>query len=162
MRFAVYLPLLLPVVAALTARPLAERLAPRAATWLLTASAVLLAAASSAALGLLMVTGLARIPLLAKLAHLSVGVVARGDPTALPVAAIAGVLLVIATAAAVRMAWQRARALSMAAKQAASRPPRRTAVDEDLAVRVGCRRCQEPVNSSTIPIIYRTVEVLFA
>jgi hypothetical protein len=122
MRFAVYLPLLLPVVAALTARPLSERLAPRPATWLLTASAVLLAAASSAALGLLMLTGLARIPLLAELAHLSVGVVAKGDPTALPVAAMAGMLLVIATAAAVRMALRRARTLAMAAKQAACLP----------------------------------------
>jgi Zn-dependent protease with chaperone function len=121
MRFVIYLPLLLPVVG-LAARPLSEQLTPRLATWLLTVSAVLLAAASSAALGLLMVTGLARIPLLAGLAHLSVGVVARGDPTALPVAAAAGVLLVIAAAAAVRMAWRRARALITAAKQAACLP----------------------------------------
>lgn len=122
MRYAVYLPLLLPIVAAVAARPLAERLPPRPATWLLTVSAVVLAAASSAALGLLMLTGLARIPFLAELAHLSVAVVAGGDLPALPVAAAAGVLLAIAGGAAVRMAWRRVRTLVMAAQQAACLP----------------------------------------
>jgi Zn-dependent protease with chaperone function len=121
-RFAVYLPLIVPVVAGLAARPLAERSAPRLATWLLTVTAVLLATASSAALALLMVTGLARIPVVAELAHLSAGVVAAGDPTALPVAVAAGLLLMIAAVAAVRMAWRRARTLAMAAKQAACLP----------------------------------------
>ena len=122
MRLIVYLPLLVPVVAGLAARPLAERLAPRLATWLLTVSAVLLAAASSAALGLLMVSGLARIPPLAALADLSVRVVAKADPTALPVAAVAGLLLVTAAAAAARMAWRRVRTLLLAARQAACLP----------------------------------------
>lgn len=122
MRFVVYLPLLTPVVATLAARPLAERLPPRLATWLLTVSAVLLATAGSTALGLLMMTGLARIPLLAALAHLSSRVVAADDPTAWPIAATAGVLWVTAAAAAVWMAWRRARALLMAARQAACLP----------------------------------------
>jgi hypothetical protein len=42
----VYLPLLLPVVAAVAARRVADRLDPRLATWVLTVSTVLLAAAS--------------------------------------------------------------------------------------------------------------------
>src|SRR5581483_7566467 len=49
-----YLPLLLPVPLALAARPLAHRLEPRLATWLLTGSALALAAASTAALGALL------------------------------------------------------------------------------------------------------------
>ncbi|MEV7027234.1 hypothetical protein AB0O00_34515, partial [Kitasatospora sp. NPDC093558] len=36
MRIAVYLPLLFPLLAALIARPVGERLPPRLATWLLT------------------------------------------------------------------------------------------------------------------------------
>jgi hypothetical protein len=58
---------------------------------------------------LLLVTGLARILLVAGLALLSAGVVAAGDPTALPVAGVAGVLLMIAAVTAVRMAWRRVR-----------------------------------------------------
>ena len=42
----VYLPLLVPVLAAAAARPLAARLEPRLATWLLTATTVALAAFS--------------------------------------------------------------------------------------------------------------------
>ena len=53
MHLAVYLPLLMPLLAAATAWLLAGRLPPVAATWLLAGSAVALAAASSAVLGLL-------------------------------------------------------------------------------------------------------------
>jgi len=49
----VYLPLLVPVLAAAAARPLAARLEPRLATWLLTATTVALAAFSTAALALM-------------------------------------------------------------------------------------------------------------
>src|SRR6478609_8920415 len=49
----VYLPLLVPVLAAAAARPLAARLEPRLATWLLTATTVALAAFSTAALALI-------------------------------------------------------------------------------------------------------------
>jgi len=45
-RLFVYLPLLVPALAALAARPLADRLEPRQATWLLTTAAVILAAAA--------------------------------------------------------------------------------------------------------------------
>ncbi|MGH3408590.1 MAG: lipid II flippase MurJ [Streptosporangiaceae bacterium] len=53
MHVAIYLPLIVPLLAAAAARPLAERLPPRTAAWLLTGAAVALAVASSAVLGLL-------------------------------------------------------------------------------------------------------------
>ncbi|MFG1708626.1 M56 family metallopeptidase [Nonomuraea sp. M3C6] len=122
MRLAVYLPLLLPALAALAARPLADRLHPRLATWLLTVSAVALAAASSAALALLALAGLARLPLVAALGHWSARVMQRDDPTALWTALIAGALLTAAAAAAVRMFWRRIRILLAAAAEAACLP----------------------------------------
>ena len=60
MHLAVYLPLVIPVLAALVARPLADRLPPVAATWLLAGSSLALAVASSAVLGLLALTALVR------------------------------------------------------------------------------------------------------
>jgi hypothetical protein len=122
MRLAVYLPLLFPVLAALAARPFAERLEPRFATWLLTTSAVALAGASTAALGLLAVTGLVRIPLVAALGHLSRQVVQHDDPAALSIALLAALLLTAATATAARMLWRRARAVLAAAIEAACLP----------------------------------------
>ena len=53
MDVTVYLPLIAPAFAALAARPAADRLPPAAATWLLTAAALVLACSSSAVLGLL-------------------------------------------------------------------------------------------------------------
>jgi hypothetical protein len=122
MHLAVYLPLLVPIVAALTARPLAECLHPRLATWLLTASAVALAAASSAALGLLALTGLVQIPLVANLGDWSLAVLRRDDPATLSVAAVSGVLLAAAATAVVRMVWRRSRALLTSAIEAACLP----------------------------------------
>ena len=48
-----YLPLIIPALAGAAARPVAFRLDPRQATWLLTSAAVALAAYSTAALALL-------------------------------------------------------------------------------------------------------------
>jgi hypothetical protein len=118
----VYLPLLVPVAAMLAARPLADHLPPWLATWLLTIAAVVLAAASTAALGLLALTGLAQIPPLAEFAHLSVRVVRDGDPTQTPVAAAAALMLTAVTIAASRMVWRRARTLAIAAREAACLP----------------------------------------
>src|SRR5580693_8624147 len=53
MRLVIYLPLVVSVLAAVAGRPLAERLPPRTAAWLLTGAAVVLAAATGAGLGLL-------------------------------------------------------------------------------------------------------------
>jgi hypothetical protein len=68
----VWLPLVIPVIAALAARPLAERLPPRTATWLLAASAVILAGASCGALGLLALAAAVRVPFVAAAEGMSI------------------------------------------------------------------------------------------
>ena len=85
MHLAVYLPLVMPLLAAAAAGPLAGRLPPVAATWLLASSAVALAAASSAVLGLLALTALVRIPLVGAAGEMSVQVITRNDPASVPV-----------------------------------------------------------------------------
>ncbi|GAA1283564.1 peptidase M48 [Planotetraspora silvatica] len=122
MHVAVYLPLLLSLLAAPGARILAERCEPRLATWLLTTSAVVLAAASTASLALLAATGLIRIPPLATIGHWSLQVAQRDDPAELSVAVVAGVLLAAAAFAAAHMMWRRIRSLARAALDAACVP----------------------------------------
>ncbi|WDV50194.1 M56 family metallopeptidase [Streptomyces coeruleorubidus] len=119
---AVYLPLLFPVAAAVGARPLAERLEPRLATWLLTASALALAALSWAALGVLAVAGVVRLPLAALVGGWSVGTVRAGDPVSTAEAVVAGLVLAAAVVAGVRMLGRRVRALAAAALEAACLP----------------------------------------
>ena len=122
MHFAVYLPLVVPVVAALAARPLADRLPPAAATWLLAASALALALASSAVLGMLALSALVRIPVIDALGHLSRQVIRSGDAVSVPVAIVAGGLLVMAAVAACRAVWRRGRAIALAHRHASSLP----------------------------------------
>jgi Peptidase family M48 len=122
MHLAVYLPLLMPLLAAATAWPLAGRLPPVAATWLLAGSAVALAAASSAVLGLLALTALVRIPLVGAAGEMSMQVLSRGDPASVPVAVAAGVLLAAATAGVCRALWRRTGALIAAGRQARRLP----------------------------------------
>ena len=122
MHLAVYLPLLMPLLAAATAWLLAGRLPPVAATWLLAGSAVALAAASSAVLGLLALTALVRIPLVGAAGEMSMQVLSRGDPASVPVAVAAGVLLAAAAAGACRAAWRRIAALIAAGRQARRLP----------------------------------------
>ncbi|MFF4361651.1 M56 family metallopeptidase [Streptomyces sp. NPDC001604] len=124
MRIAVYVPLLLSLLAPFGARPLSERCEPRLATWLLTASSLMLGAASMISLGLLAVTGLIRVPPLADLGHWSSHSAQRDSPTELSIALIAGLLLGGAVLAAVRMLWRRARTLAAAAMDAACMPAR--------------------------------------
>ncbi|MFF3911761.1 M56 family metallopeptidase [Streptomyces sp. NPDC001848] len=124
MRIAVYLPLLLSLIAPLGVRPLSERCEPRLATWLLTASSVVLGTASTISLGLLAITGLIRIPVLATLGHWPAHAARREDPTELSVAVIAGVLLGAAVLMAARMLSRRARSLAAAALDAACMPTR--------------------------------------
>ena len=57
-----YLPLVIPALAGAAARPLAARLDPRQATWLLSSAAVALAGCSVAALALLAAYAAARAP----------------------------------------------------------------------------------------------------
>src|SRR5580704_1342741 len=122
MHLAVYFPLVMPLLAAAAAGPLAGRLPPAAATWLLAGSAIVLAAASSAVLGLLALTALVRIPLVGAAGEMSVQVISRDDPAPVPVAAVAGVLLAAAAAGACRALWHRTAALIAAGRQARRLP----------------------------------------
>ncbi|MFF3913096.1 M56 family metallopeptidase [Streptomyces sp. NPDC001852] len=124
MRILVYLPLLLPLLAPLGARQLSERCEPRLATWLLTVSSLVLAVASTLSLGLLAVTGLTRVPLIAGPGHWSLSTARRDDPTELSVAVLAGLLLGGALVMAARMLWRRAGSLAAAALDAACMPSR--------------------------------------
>ncbi|HYZ56760.1 MAG TPA: M48 family metalloprotease, partial [Streptosporangiaceae bacterium] len=117
MHVLIYLPLAVPLLAAACARPIASRLPPQAATWLLTAAAIALAGLSTAVLGLLAFTAVLRIPLVADLGHMSAQVIRRHDPASLTAAVTAGALLAAVTAAACRAGWRRARALVSAARQ---------------------------------------------
>ena len=134
MHFAVYLPLVVPVLAALAARPLADRLPPAAATWLLAASALVLALASSAVLGMLTLSALVRIPVIDAVAHLSGPVIRSSDAVSVPVAIVAGGLLVMAAVAACRAVWRRGRAIAAAHRHASSLPGvSQVVVTEDTA-----------------------------
>src|ERR1700761_6411179 len=120
---AVYLlPLLVPVAAAPAARPLSDRLPPRAATWLLAGSALVLAASSSVVLALLALTAAFRVPFVAGLADMSVRVISRGSPASLPVAVSAGAVLAVSLGAAVRALLHRAGAIAAAGRQARGLP----------------------------------------
>ncbi|HEX4256733.1 MAG TPA: M56 family metallopeptidase [Streptosporangiaceae bacterium] len=122
MDLVVYVPLLLPLCAAAGAWPLATRLPPQVATWLLTSAAVALAALSTAVLGFLALTAVLRIPLVASLGHLSAAVIRREDPASLSAALVATVLLAAVALAAAQTGWRRSRALVRAARQARCLP----------------------------------------
>jgi Zn-dependent protease with chaperone function len=122
MDLALYLPLLLPLCAAAGAWPLAERLPPVLATWLLTGAALALAAMSTAVLGVLTLTSVLRIQLVASLADLSAGVLRRDDPASLSAALAAAALLAAAVTGAAHAGRRRARALLSAARHARCLP----------------------------------------
>lgn len=104
MIYSVWAPLLVPLVAAPAARRLADALPPRRAAWLLTATAAVLAACSTAALCLLAGAGALRLPPVAALGHLVLPLV--GDSVTVPAACAAAVLLT-AVAAALAQAVRR-------------------------------------------------------
>jgi Zn-dependent protease with chaperone function len=122
MRVAVYVPLLVPVLAALAAWPLARRLPPAVATWLLTALSLALALASVTVLAMLAASALIAAPAVASLGHLSAAVFSAGDAVPRPVAVAAGALLALAAVAAGRALWQRVTAIAAAHRQARSLP----------------------------------------
>jgi Zn-dependent protease with chaperone function len=134
MHLLAYVPLLLPLFAACAARPLGERLDPRAATWLLAGSAAALALFSSAALAVLAAAGFVRLPLVAPAGHWSAATVRAGDSVSKAEAAVAALLLAAAGWAALRLLWRRGRALAAAAIEAACLPgPARVVVVADPA-----------------------------
>jgi len=111
MRILIYVPLAVSVLAAVGAWPLAERLPPRTATWLLTVSAVIIAGTSGAALGLLAMAAAMRLPVVAAMGGMSLRTVGQIDPDTLPVGVIAASLFGAAVLCALRAAWLRTMAL---------------------------------------------------
>jgi len=115
---AVYLPMLAPLLAALLAGRFVPRLQPCVAAWLLTVSAVVLAAGSTAALGLLVTVGLVRVPLVAAVADLSVRALHRDDIAPPALSGMAAIALGAVTMAAVHAFVRRIQALMRAAREA--------------------------------------------
>ena len=114
-----YLPLVIPALAGAAARPLAARLEPRQATWLLSSAAVALAGCSVAALALLAAYAAARAPVLAALGDYSQPVLRRGDPIPAAAGAVAALALAGAAMAVAVMFRNRARALAESYRRAA-------------------------------------------
>jgi hypothetical protein len=122
MRVAIYLPLVLPLLAAVAARPIVDRLPPKAAAWLLSAGALALALTSSAVLGLLALSALIRLPLVEAIGHLSRPAVTTGDAVSVPVAIVAGALLAAAATAVVTAAGRGTAAIARAHRHASGLP----------------------------------------
>ncbi|WP_037571148.1 M56 family metallopeptidase [Phaeacidiphilus oryzae] len=124
MILSVWLPLLLPLLvvplAAIGAvRALPDRLHPRAAVWALTATAVGLAAAGCAALGLLAGSALLHLPWIAALGHISLPLVDAMAPEAVvPIGAAAGLLLAGVLASGLRTLRRQLRELAAARRLA--------------------------------------------
>src|SRR5690242_16757982 len=114
---AVWLPLVLPLVAGPAARRLADALPPRIAAWLLAVSAAVLAGCSTAALALLAGTGALRLPPVAARGHLRLPVV--GDEVTVPAACAASALLALVAVAVVRAARRHAVITGLARRTAA-------------------------------------------
>jgi hypothetical protein len=122
MHVAVYIPLLIPALAALAARPLGSRLPPSAATWLLAVSTLVLALTSSAVLGMLALSALVRVSFVDAVGHMSATVIRSGDAVSLPVALLAGGLLALAATAAGRALLRRAAAIAAAYRRSSALP----------------------------------------
>jgi Zn-dependent protease with chaperone function len=125
MEFLVFVPLLIPALAAAAARPLAARLEPRQATWLLAAGAIILAACSTAALALLAAWAAAAAPPLAALGHYSQAVARRGDPAPILTGLAAAFLLTGAAVTTLIAVRRRGRALAESYRRASRLRPGR-------------------------------------
>ncbi|MFI0260568.1 M48 family metalloprotease [Streptomyces sp. NPDC017056] len=115
-------PLLLPCAAPLLARRILDRCPPVAALWTLTVSALLLAAGTVAALGILALTGLLDIPAFAALGELVHPLRTAPERLLLPLAALAATLLTLATLALGRSLVRQAARLRTARSQAGRKP----------------------------------------
>ncbi|HWG65095.1 MAG TPA: M48 family metalloprotease [Streptosporangiaceae bacterium] len=114
-----YLPLVIPAIAGMAARPLASLLEPRQATWLLTVATVALAGCSTAALVLLAAYAAAKAPFLAHAGGYSRPIMVRGDPVSAVAGALAALALASAAVAVGVMFHNRARALAESYRRAA-------------------------------------------
>ncbi|MEV5573102.1 M56 family metallopeptidase [Spirillospora sp. NPDC052269] len=117
-----YLALLLPVVAALAARPLSERLSPRTAVWSLTGTGVALAVASLATLAVSALGSALRLPPIAALGHMSEAVLRRAPITDPVYGTAAAVLLTVCLVAVACAAVRQGYRLAASARTARSLP----------------------------------------
>ncbi|MFC4911897.1 M56 family metallopeptidase [Actinomadura gamaensis] len=117
-----YLALVLAAVAALAARPLSGRLAPRAATWLLTGTAVGLAVASLATLAVSAMGSALRLPPVAAVGHMSERVLRHAPQTDPVVGAVATVLLLTCLVSALCVAVRQGYRLVTSARTARALP----------------------------------------
>jgi Zn-dependent protease with chaperone function len=122
MILAVYVPLVLPALAVPVVRWLCGRLHPAWASWLILASALVLATCATLALALLMFVALAVMTVFARLGHWSPNVVRHLDAVHLPVDLVAGVLLLVFAVCAVSATVRRVRSLLEAHRMARQCP----------------------------------------
>ncbi len=146
MRVLIYLPIAMSVLAAVGAWPLAERLPPRAATWLLTVGAVVMAGTSCAALGLLAMAAAMRFPVVDSLGGMSLRTFIRLYPAPLFVGVIAAGLFGAAALNALRATWLRTAALVAAHREAG-----RLAGTAGLAGRAGLAGGARPAVRTGVP-----------
>ncbi|MGW6144662.1 M56 family metallopeptidase [Streptomyces sp. NPDC055144] len=114
MIFAVWIPLLMPLLAVPAARRAAEWLPPRAAAWTLAGFSVVLAGSSTAALGLLASAGALRLPPVAALGHLSPPLLGDGSPVLVPASVLAALALAAGAFALVRTGLRQRREMRAA------------------------------------------------
>jgi Zn-dependent protease with chaperone function len=118
MIFAVYFPLLLPLLAVPVVRWVGGRLEPVVASWLVLVVAFVLASCSTLALGLLMFAGLSTVGEFARLGHWSPLVLRELDAVHLPVDVGASLLFVVFVGYGVVVGVRRGRALVVAHRMA--------------------------------------------
>lgn len=115
-------PLLVPFALGPVARRCLDRLTPVAALWSVTLALVVLAGASVASLGALVLTGLLKVPLFAGLGDLVHPLRTASDLVVLPAAAAATGVLTVGALTVVRSALRQLRAFRSARHQADRRP----------------------------------------
>ena len=131
-----YLPLVLSVLFARTAPQLARQLPPHIATWMLSAGALVAAAASGSAIALLAFDAVARNPEVAARARWSDEVLRHHDPVTTPIG-LAAVAAVLVFAARFVEATLRRRSATLAAHRLAAELP---ATGSELSVLDSARR----------------------
>jgi len=104
MRIVVYLPLIIPMILAVRAQWLADRLAPRVAAWALALVTVALAACGLLMTGLVALAGAVQLPPVAAAGQWSVRYLRHAfDPGAVLIAVVAAVVLIAAVGGAGRI-----------------------------------------------------------
>ncbi|MEU5091801.1 M48 family metalloprotease [Streptomyces sp. NPDC021356] len=116
------LPLLLPFAVPALARRALDRLAPVAALWVITVSAVVLAGCSLAALGGFVLTGLLKLPVFAALGELVHPLHTASDLVVAPAAAVSVGALAVCAGTLGRAAAREVRAFRSARTEAGRRP----------------------------------------